>query len=108
MHERLYGVAISLIPGQIAVYPLSTRFDDMFTAEAIQCESTGMPKISPDEPFQAEFLDFDRSIITVRTERYRCLKVNLSDLVDLVPFNKTKQSNEIILEWLAFATSIRA
>ncbi len=82
-------MARKLIPGQkIAVFPMSTRYGDMFTAEARQCESIDLSNISLDEPFQAEFFDFDGSIIRVRTDRYRCLAISISDLNDLLPFDR--------------------
>ena len=40
-----------------------------------------------DEPFQAEFLNFDSATITVRTDKYPCLRINISDLENIVPFN---------------------
>ena len=86
MRDRLERLAMNLRPGQkIAVYPMSTRYGDMFTAEARQCETSDLSGVSLDEPFQAEFLNFDGSTITVRTEKYPCLKINISDLEDIVP-----------------------
>ena len=90
VRENIEVVARKLIPGQkIAVYPMSTRYGDMFTAEGRQCESTDLSNISLDEPFQAEFLDFNGDIIRVRTDRYRCLEINISDLNDLVTFDRS-------------------
>jgi hypothetical protein len=86
MRDRLERLAMNLRPGQkIAVYPMSTRYGDMFTAEARQCETSDLSGVSLDEPFQAEFLNFDGSTVTVRTEKYPCLRINISDLEDIVP-----------------------
>ena len=86
MRDRLERLAMNLRPGQkIAVYPMSTRYGDMFTAEARQCETSDLSGVSLDEPFQAEFLNFDGSTVTVRTENYPCLRINISDLEDIVP-----------------------
>ena len=86
MRDRLERLAMNLRPGQkIAVYPMSTRYGDMFTAEARKCETSDLSGVSLDEPFQAEFLNFDGSTITVRTEKYPCLKINISDLENIVP-----------------------
>ena len=85
---NIEAVLRRLIPGQkIAVYPMSTRYSDMFTAEARQCETSDLPGVSLDEPFQAEFLDYDGTTIRVRTDRYRCLSISISDLNDLVAFD---------------------
>ncbi|MCL5881679.1 MAG: hypothetical protein M1592_03745 [Candidatus Thermoplasmatota archaeon] len=86
MRDRLERLAMNLRPGQkIAVYPMSTRYGDMFTAEARQCETSDLSSVSLDEPFQAEFLNFDGATITVRTDKYPCLKINISDLENIVP-----------------------
>ncbi len=86
MRDRLERLAMNLRPGQkIAVYPMSTRYGDMFTAEARQCETSDLSGVSLDEPFQAEFLNFDGSTVTVRTEKYPCLRINISDLENIVP-----------------------
>ena len=86
MRDRLERLAMNLRPGQkIAVYPMSTRYGDMFTAEARQCETSDLSGVSLDEPFQAEFLNFDGATITVRTDKYPCLKINISDLENIVP-----------------------
>ena len=85
MRDRLERLAMNLRPGQkIAVYPMSTRYGDMFTAEARQCETSDLSSVSLDEPFQAEFLDYDGTTIRVKTDRYRCLSISVSDLNDLV------------------------
>ena len=86
MDDRLERIVRGLIPGQkIAVYPLSTRYGDILTAYGERCETFDLSPVSLDEPFQAEFLNFDGSTITVRTEKYPCLKINISDLEDIVP-----------------------
>ena len=86
MRDRLERLATNLRQGQkIAVYPMSTRYGDMFTAEARQCETSDLSSVSLDEPFQAEFLNFDGATITVRTDKYPCLKINISDLANIVP-----------------------
>ncbi len=86
MDDRLERTVRKLTPGQkIAVYPMSTRYGDMFTAEARQCETSDLSGVSLDEPFQAEFLNFDGSTVTVRTEKYPCLRINISDLENIVP-----------------------
>ena len=86
MRDRLERLAMNLRPGQkIAVYPMSTRYGDMFTAEARQCETSDLSSVSLDEPFQAEFLNFDGATITVRTDKYPCLRINISDLENIVP-----------------------
>ena len=91
MDDRLERIVRGLIPGQkIAVYPLSTRYGDILTAYGERCETFDLSPVSLDEPFQAEFLNFDGSTITVRTEKYPCLKINISDLENIVPFNSTE------------------
>ncbi|EQB72757.1 MAG: hypothetical protein AMDU1_APLC00004G0069 [Thermoplasmatales archaeon A-plasma] len=40
--------------------------------------------------FQAEFLNFDGATITVRTDKYSCLRINISDLENIVPFNSAQ------------------
>jgi hypothetical protein len=86
MDDRLERIVRGLIPGQkIAVYPLSTRYGDILTAVAERCETFDLSPVFLDEPFQAEFLNFDGATITVRTDRYPCLKINISDLEDIVP-----------------------
>ena len=86
MDDRLEITVRKLIPGQrIAVHPLSTRYGDILTAVAERCETFDLSPVFLDEPFQAEFLNFDGATITVRTDRYPCLKINISDLEDIVP-----------------------
>ena len=90
MRDRLERLAMNLRPGQkIAVYPMSTRYGDMFTAEARQCETSDLSGVSLDEPFQAEFLDYDGTTIRVKTDRYRCISISVSDLNDLVAFDSS-------------------
>ena len=87
MDDRLERIVRGLIPGQkIAVYPLSTRYGDILTAVAERCETFDLSPVFLDEPFQAEFLNFDGATITVRTDKYPCLKINISDLEDIVLF----------------------
>ena len=87
MDDRLERIVRGLIPGQkIAIYPLSTRYGDILTAYGERCETFDRSPISLDEPFQAEFLNFDGTMITVRTEKYQCLRMNINDLEDIVPF----------------------
>ena len=91
MDDRLERIVKKLSPGQkIAVYPMSTRYGDMFTAEARQCETSDLSGVSLDEPFQAEFLNFDGATITVRTDKYPCLRINISDLEDIVMFDSAE------------------
>ena len=91
MDDRLERIVRGLIPGQkIAVYPLSTRYGDMLTAYGERCETFDLSPVSLDEPFQAEFLNFDGSTITVRTEKYPCLKINISDLENIVMFDSAE------------------
>ena len=86
MDDRLERIVRGLIPGQkIAIYPLSTRYGDILTAYGERCETFDLSPVSLDEPFQAEFLNFDGATITVRTDKYPCLKINISDLEDIVP-----------------------
>ena len=90
MDDRLERTVRKLTPGQkIAVYPMSTRYGDMFTAEARQCETSDLSGVSLDEPFQAEFLDYDGTTIRVKTDRYRCISISVSDLNDLVTFDSS-------------------
>ena len=87
MDDRLERIVRKLTLGQrIAVHPLSTRYGDILTAVAERCETFDLSPVSLDEPFQAEFLNFDGATITVRTDKYPCLKINISDLEDIVPF----------------------
>jgi hypothetical protein len=91
MNDRLEGIIRKLTPGQkIAVYPLSTRYGDILTAYAERCETFDLSPVSLDEPFQAEFLNFDGSTITVRTDQYPCLRINISDLENIVPFSSIR------------------
>ena len=86
MDDRLERIVRKLTPRQrIAVHPLSTRYGDILTAVAERCETFDLSPVFLDEPFQAEFLNFDGATITVRTDRYPCLKINISDLEDIVP-----------------------
>ena len=86
MDGRLERIVRGLIPGQkIAVYPLSTRYGDILTAYGERCETFDLSPVSLEEPFQAEFLNFDGATITVRTAKYPCLKINISDLENIVP-----------------------
>ncbi len=88
MDDRLEKIIRKLTPGQkIAVYPLSTRYGDILTALAERCETFDHSSVSMDEPFQAEFLNFDGTTITVRTDQYPCLKINISDLENIVLFS---------------------
>ena len=87
MDERMGRILRKIAPGQkIAVHPLSTRYGDILTAVAERCETFDLSPVSLDEPFQAEFLNFDGTMITVRTEKYQCLRININDLEDIVPF----------------------
>ena len=87
MDDRLERIVRKLTPRQrIAVHPLSTRYGDILTAVAERCETFDLSPVSLDEPFQAEFLNFDSTMITVRTEKYQCLRMNINDLEDIVPF----------------------
>ncbi len=87
MDDRLERIVRKLTPRQrIAVHPLSTRYGDILTAVAERCETFDLSPVSLDEPFQAEFLNFDGSTVTVRTEKYPCLRINISDLENIVPF----------------------
>ena len=87
MNDRLEGIIRKLTPGQkIAVYPLSTRYGDILTAYAERCETFELSPVSLDDPFQAEFLGYGGNSITVRTEQYPCLKIDISDLENIVPF----------------------
>jgi hypothetical protein len=91
MDDRLERIVRGFIPGQkIAVYPLSTRYGDILTAYGERCNTFEPSQVSLDEPFQAEFLNFDGSTITVRTEKYPCLRINISDLENIVPFNSAE------------------
>ena len=91
MNDRLEGIIRKLTPGQkIAVYPLSTRYGDILTAYAERCETFEVSPVSLDEPFQAEFLNFDGSTITVSTDQYPCLRINISDLENIVPFSSIR------------------
>ena len=86
MDDRLERMVRKLTPGQrIAVHPLSTRYGDILTAVAERCETFDLSPVSLDEPFQAEFLNFDGATITIRTDKYPCLKINISDLENIVP-----------------------
>ena len=86
MDDRLERIVRKLTPRQrIAVHPLSTRYGDILTAVAERCETFDLSPVSLDEPFQAEFLNFDGSTVTVRTEKYPCLRINISDLENIVP-----------------------
>ena len=86
MDDRLERIVRKLTPGQsIAVYPMSTRYGDILTAYSERCETFDLSPVSLDEPFQAEFLNFDGATITVRTDKYSCLKINISDLENIVP-----------------------
>ena len=86
MDDRLERIVRGLIPGQkIAIYPLSTRYGDILTAYGERCETFDLSPVSLEEPFQAEFLTFDGATITVGTDKYPCLKINISDLEDNVP-----------------------
>lgn len=49
--------------------------------------------VSLEEPFQAEFLGYGGNSITVRTERYPCLKIDASDLENVVPFSTDESKN---------------
>ena len=91
MDDRLERIVRGLIPGQkIAVYPLSTRYGDILTAYGERCETFDLSPVSLEEPFQAEFLNFDGATITVRTDKYSCLRISISDLENIVPFNSTE------------------
>ena len=91
MDDRLERIVRGLIPGQkIAVYPLSTRYGDILTAYGERCETFDLSPVSLDEPFQAEFLNFDGATITVRTDKYPCLRISISDLENIVSFNSTE------------------
>ena len=86
MDDRLERIVRGLIPGQkIAIYPLSTRYGDVLTAYGERCETFDLSPVSLEEPFQAEFLTFDGATITVRTDKYPCLRINISDLENIVP-----------------------
>ena len=86
MYDRLERIVRKLTPGQrIAVHPLSTRYGDILTAFGERCETFDLSPVSLDEPFQAEFLNFDGATITVRTDKYPCLRINISDLENIVP-----------------------
>ena len=86
MYDRLERIVRKLTPGQrIAVHPLSTRYGDILTAFGERCETFDLSPVSLDEPFQAEFLNFDGVTITVRTDKYPCLRINISDLENIVP-----------------------
>ena len=86
MDDRLERIVRKLTPGQrIAVHPLSTRYGDILTAFGERCETFDLSPVSLEEPFQAEFLNFDGATITVRTDKYPCLKINISDREDIVP-----------------------
>ena len=87
MDDGLERIVRKLTLGQrIAVHPLSTRYGDILTAVAERCDTFDLSPVSLDEPFQAEFLNFDSTMITVRTEKYQCLRMNINDLEDIVPF----------------------
>ena len=91
MDDRLERIVKKLSPGQkIAVHPLSTRYGDILTAYGERCETFDLSPVSLDEPFQAEFLNFDGATITVRTEKYPCLKINISDLENIVMFDSAE------------------
>ena len=91
MDDRLERIVKKLTPGQrIAVHPLSTRYGDILTAYGERCETFDLSPVSLDEPFQAEFLNFDGATITVRTEKYPCLKINISDLENIVMFDSAE------------------
>ena len=91
MDDRLERIVRGLIPGQkIAVYPLSTRYGDILTAYGERGETLDLSPVSLDEPFQAEFLNFDGATITVRTDKYPCLKINISDLENIVMFDSAE------------------
>lgn len=85
MGDRLERIVRGLIPGQkIAVYPLSTRYCDILTAYGERCEAFDCAPVSLEEPFQDEFLNFDGTTISVRTKKYPCLRINFSDLANIV------------------------
>jgi hypothetical protein len=87
MDDRLENIIRKLFPGQkIAVYPLSTRYGDILTAYAERCEAFEHSSVTLDEPFEAAFLNFDGSTISVSTDKYSCLRINISDLENIVPF----------------------
>ncbi len=91
MDDRLERIVKKLSPGQkIAVHPLSTRYGDILTAVAERCETFDLFPVFLDEPFKAEFLTFDGATITVRTDKYPCLRINISDLENIVPFNPSR------------------
>ena len=91
MDDRLERTVRKLTPGQrIAVHPLSTRYGDILTAYGERCETFDLSPVSLDEPFQAEFLNFDGATITVRTDKYPCLKINISDLENIVMFDSAE------------------
>ena len=88
MDDRLERIGRGLIPGhKIAVYMLSTRHGHILLAYRERCEAFDLSTISLDEPFQAEFLNFDGTAVTDRIEKYPWLRINISDLKEIVPSN---------------------
>ena len=88
MDDRLESIAKNLSTGQlIAIYPLSTLYGDILTTLAKRCENFKDSSVSLDDPFQAEFLNFDGTTLTVRTDKYPCLRIDISDLKNIVSFS---------------------
>lgn len=68
----------------IAIFPFSRKYGDFFNAVAFPCPGSGpdLP-IQIEEPFKAEFISYDDSIIKVFSEKYYCLVMDISFIRDI-------------------------
>ena len=68
----------------IAVFPFSRKYGDPFTAVVFPCPGSGpdLP-VEIEDPFKAEFIGFEDSIITVFSREYGCLVIDVAFVRDV-------------------------
>ena len=68
----------------IAVFPFSRKYGDPFTAVVFPCPGSGpdLP-VEIEDPFRAEFIGFEDSIITVVSDQYGCLVIDVAFVRDI-------------------------
>ena len=68
----------------IAVFPFSRNCGDTFTAEVFpRPGSVPYFPVEIEEPFKAEFIGFEDSIITVVSNQYGCLVIDVAFVRDI-------------------------
>ena len=81
LRKKISGIRLG---ARVAVIPLSTAYGDDINAVGVPCADGQRSSIEITEPFYARLENFDGENLWLRTRSYYCLKVNISDVKDIM------------------------